>query len=218
MGRYEAALASKSPQVSQLSASGWMLLRRGSGAQLAPGGTLGGSQAGARLSYRVTERLALSGRLYSPVGDGDGAEAALGLEWQPIRGVPVRLLAERRQAIGRDGRSAFSLTAHGGISGSKVAGPFRLDAYVQAGIVGLRSRDLFVDGSARLGMPISSDLSLAASAWGAAQPGAARFDVGPEATLTIPVAGLRVSASYRLRVAGDARPGSGPALTLSTEF
>jgi hypothetical protein len=206
------------PDASRWTLSGWALLRRGSAPQLAPGGTLGGSQIGARFTYRLNNRTSISARLYSPVNEPSGAEAALGVDWQPLQSMPVRLLAERRQKIGPEGRSAFAVTAHGGVSQIRVAGPIRLDAYAQAGVVGLRSRDLFIDGLAALRLPIADDISVGAGAWGAAQPGAARLDFGPEATLRIPDTRLSVSASYRLRVAGDARPGSGPALTLSTDF
>jgi hypothetical protein len=100
----------------------------------------------------------------------------------------------------------------------RLSGPFQLDAYAQAGMVGLRSRDLFVDGSARVGLPLNDRLRLGVSAWGSAQPATARLDLGPEAVWHFPGTGASLSASYRLRVAGDARPGSGPAMTLSTEF
>jgi hypothetical protein len=202
------------------SVSAWTLVRRGEGRQLAPGGTLGGSQAGARMTYRLRDRLFLSGRFYTPLNDSAGAEAALGVEWQPLRTLPVRLLAERRQAVGRDGRSAFALLAHGGVSEQPLVGPVMLDAYVQAGMVGLKSRDGFADGAARLAVPVAGDVSVGLGAWGAVQPGVSRLDVGPHASYRLPAFGdrIRVSAEWRVRVAGDARPGSGPALTLSTDF
>jgi hypothetical protein len=202
------------------SLSTWAFVRRGSAEQLAAAGTLGASQAGARATYALTDRLALSARLYSPISRLKGAEAVLGIEVQPLRTVPVRILAERRQAIGRDGRSAFALLAHGGASEQRVLGPVRLDAYGQAGVVGLRSRHGFVDGAARLGVNLTEDLKLGLGAWGAAQPGATRLDLGPQASYRLPVLGGHVNASleWRARVAGDARPGSGPALTLSTDF
>lgn len=206
------------PGLNRWSVSGWALLRRGSGRQLAPGGLLGGSQAGARLTYQLREGLSLSARAYAPVDDPAGAEAALGIEWQPASRLPVRLLAERRQAIGRDGRSTFAISAHGGVSQAGLVGPVRLDAYAQAGLVGLRSRDPFVDGVVRAGVPIDDSITVALGAWGAAQPGAARLDLGPEATVRLPVARFSLSAGYRVRVAGEARPGSGPTLTLSTDF
>ena len=205
---------------SRWSISAWALVRNGDGPQLAPGGTLGGSQAGARITYRLRERLLLSGRVSTPLARAAGAETALGIEWRPIRAVPVRLLAERRQAVGRDGRSAFALLAHGGISDRPIVGPVLLDAYAQAGLVGARSRDAFIDGAARLGVPVADGLSLGVGAWGAAQPGASRLDLGPQLSWRPPALGekVRIAADWRVRIVGDARPGSGPALTLSTDF
>lgn len=200
--------------------SAWVFMRRGDGRQLATGGSLGGSQAGARLTYRLRNALSLSGRVYAPLHRPEGAEAAVGVEWQPLGSVPVRLLAERRQAIGSDGRSAFAILAHGGVSDHPLIGRVTVDAYAQAGVVGLRTRDAFADGGVRLGMPLVQDLSIGVGAWGAAQPGASRLDAGPQVSYRLPVLGenIRISAEWRMRIAGDARPGSGPALTLSTDF
>jgi hypothetical protein len=211
---------------SRWSASAWTFVRRGEATQLTPGGTLGGSQAGARITYRLGSvadgPVSLSARAYSPLKNARGAEAALGVEWQPVPVLPVRLLAERRQAIGKEARSAFSLMAYGGISERGIVGPVKMDLYAQAGVVGGRSRDLFVDGSLSIGVPIDAGerLKVGIGAWGAAQPGVSRLDVGPQLTVKLPVEGrnIRLSADWRLRVAGDAAPGSGPAFTLSTDF
>jgi hypothetical protein len=205
------------------SLSAWSFVRRGSAAPLAAGGLLGGSQAGARLTYRLNRDsarpLALSVRLSAPLRNAAGAEAALGLDWRPIARLPVHLLAERRQALGRDGRSAFGLAAFGGVSDAPL-GRLRIDAYAQAGLVGARSRDLFGDGSIRLSLPLGGGLRVGAGAWAAAQPGLSRLDLGPQAALRLPVAGraVTVAADWRLRVAGNADPGSGPALTVATDF
>ena len=205
------------------SASAWLFVRRGGDGALAAAGTLGGSQAGLRVGYRLNRDsarpLSLSGRLYAPL-ETDGAEAALGLEWKPLATVPVRILAERRQRLSGDGRSAFAILAYGGVSEARVAGPLRLDAYAQAGMVGLRSKDLFADGAATLSLPLGSHAQAGLGVWGAAQPGVSRLDVGPQVSLRLPVAAtnLRLSAGYRVRVAGDALPASGPALTLAADF
>jgi hypothetical protein len=206
----------------RLSAYGWAFLRGGVGSGLAPGGRLGGPQAGLRALYRLNRDparpLAISARLSSPLASQAGAEAALGLDWRPSRRVPLHLLAERRQKLGREGRSAFGLTVYGGLSEAPL-GRLRVDAYVQAGIVGIRSRDLFGDGSLRLSLPLGR-ARLGAGAWAAAQPGVERIDLGPQASLRLPLAGrgITVAADWRLRVAGAARPGSGPTLTLATDF
>ena len=213
---------SASGSVRRWSGSAWLLLRRDGGASLAPGGVLGGSQAGARVAYRINDDirspLALSVRAYVPLRRPSGAEAAVGLDWQPSASIPVRLLVERRQRLGRDGRSAFAITAYGG-GAVGLGGGWRLEGYGQAGIVGARSRDVFVDGSARV-LRSLGPVEVGGALWGAAQPNAARVDAGPQLALPFRAAGasLRLSAEYRFRIAGDARPASGPALTLGVDF
>jgi hypothetical protein len=110
------------------------------------------------------------------------------------------------------------VTLHGGVSELPLPLRFRLEAYGQAGVVGAGSRDLFVEASARAAHPAGGGISLGAGVWGAAQPGAARFDVGPSLTLRLPQLGANLSADWRFRAAGRAQPGSGPALTLHTDF
>lgn len=201
-------------RASRWSLSAWVFIRPGEGASLAPAGTLGGSQIGARATYRLKPGLAASVRLYAPLANARAAEAALGLDWKPLRRLPVRLLAERRQALGPEGRSAFSLMGYGGVDAVPI-GPLRLDAYGEAGVVGTRRRDFFADGAGRLTAP-AGRLRVGAGVWGAAQPGASRLDAGPHAELRLGPAAL--SADWRFRLAGRARPGSGPTLTLSTGF
>lgn len=62
--------------------------------------------------------------------------------------------------------------------------------------------------------------SIGAGAWAGAQEGAERLDVGPSmrVDLAIAQATARFSLDYRERVAGDAEPQSGVAVTLSTHF
>jgi hypothetical protein len=218
-----AELLSRAPRDARSSVYGWAFVRSGGGSTLAPGGTLGGSQAGLRATYRLNRDsarpLALAVRLASPLAERTAAEGALGIEWRPSRRLPVHLVAERRQKLGRDGRSAFALMVHGGISEAPF-GPFQVDAFAQAGMVGARTRDPFVDGVVRLSLPLGGRAKLGAGAWAAAQPGLARLDLGPQASLRLPLGGgnFALAADWRLRVAGDARPGSGPSLTLATDF
>lgn len=203
------------------SGSAWLFVRGGAGAPVAPGGTLGGSQAGLRLAWRINRDparpLALSARLYTPLGRRSGAEAGVGLDWRPLARLPVHILAERRVALGDGARSAFALTLYGGIGGRPLRGGLRLDAYAQAGAVGARSRDLFADAAARVTAPVGG-LDLGAGLWGGAQPGAARLDAGPHVSLRLPGERLRLSAEWRVRIAGDAGPGTGPVLTLGSDF
>ena len=212
-------LPSSPPPASRWSVSAWLLLRDEGGANgLAPGGTLGGSQAGARLTYALGSGIALSARAYLPLRRAAGAELAAGIDWHPLRSLPVDLLAERRQRLGRDGRSSFAVTLYGGAS-RNLTPRLRVDAYGQAGLVGLHSRDPFVDGSVRLSRS-AGPVEFGAGIWGAAQPGGARLDAGPSLSWRLPVraANLRLQADWRFRIAGEAAPGSGPALTLATDF
>ncbi len=213
--------AAAAPTTRRWSLSAWSFVRPGGAAALATGGLLGGSQAGARLVWRLNpgaaRPLALSARLSAPLARAAGTEAAIGLDWVPVARLPVHLLAERRQALGGEGRSAFALTALGGMSDARL-GRFRLDAYAQAGLVGARSRDLFADGSIRLSLPLDRNLRVGAGAWAAAQPGLARLDLGPQASLRLPGRAVTLAADWRLRAAGNAEPGSGPTITLSTDF
>lgn len=206
------------------SGSAWALVRGDSAPSLATGGLLGGSQIGGRISYRLNDGadrpITLTARVSSALSRPAGAEAALGIEWQPTA-APIRVLAERRQSLGDGGRSAFALLAYGGIYDQPV-GPALLEAYAQAGVVGARSRDLFVDGAVRAGVPVDSAdrLRVGGGLWGAAQPRAERLDVGPQLSYRLPVeaANLRLLADWRFRIAGDAAPASGPALTLAADF
>ncbi|SFS06056.1 hypothetical protein [Sphingomonas jatrophae] len=200
-------------------ASAWLFARSGSGrAGLAPGGQLGGSQAGLRVARSIGSGFAVAARVSAPLHDRRGLEAAVGLDWQPAEQVAVRLSAERRIALGAHARNAWSLYAAGG-AWRQVNG-IDLDAYAQAGLVGARAGDLFADGAIRAGRRVAGPLSLGAGAWGAAQPGVARLDVGPRAAVTLPLADAPATLALegRLRVAGRAAPGSGVALTLATDF
>lgn len=202
------------------SGSAWVFVRDPGDTALAPGGELGGSQAGGRLTYRLFGRrapLALSGRIYMPLSRPEGAEVAVGFDWRPLPRVPINILAERREAMGRDGRSDFALTLYGG--GERRLGPVRVEAWGQAGAVGVEDPDLFADGlvraTARLG-----PLDVGGGVWGGAQPGATRLDAGPHVSARLPVRGInfRLMGEWRFRVAGDATPASGPALTLASDF
>lgn len=206
------------PAPSRWSASAWLTLRPGAGLGAAPGGQLGGSQAGVRIAWMVDERhrVAVFGRFVTPI-QGKGREAALGVEWQPSS-APVRIVAEQRFAVdGGKGGPALGLVAG---TDNAIPGGFRLESYGQAGAIRRARIEPYADGAARATRPVMGGFSLGVGAWGAAQRDAARVDVGPSATLSVPVAGqrLRLALDWRQRVAGDARPGSGVALTLGSDF
>ncbi len=197
----------------------WMLARPGA----ATGGPvqLGGGQAGVRVRVPVAGqgRLAAVGRAATPLA-GQGREMALGIEWRPV--APVALVVERRVALDSDGNgTGIGLIA--GFDRTLPGGP-AIEAYGQAGVV-LRDRaEPYADGAARVLHPVAAigrgTIRLGIGAWGGAQRGAARFDIGPSAVALLPLGGhdVRLSLDWRQRVAGDAAPGSGPVLTLGSDF
>lgn len=220
-----AAPAAPAPMVEpgrldRLQLSAWALLRDrpGTGA-LASGGTLGGSQAGARLTYAFDRRIAVSLRSSSPVGGSRGGEVAAGLRLMPFPAVPVSITAERRQAIGRfsTGRSDFALFAEGGLYGRPLGWNLFLDGYAQAGIVGAATRDLFADGGFAVSRPLLGRFSAGLGAWGGYQPGLYRVDAGPRVSMRVRP-NVSVHLDWRQRLAGAAEPASGPALTLGANF
>jgi len=205
------------PLPDRWSLSMWMVARGEGNLGAAPGGQIGGGQAGARAAWLVSprSRIAAYGRFTAPLRGRD-REAALGLEWQPTR-APIRLVVERRFGLDRN---------PGGTGLGTIAGidaewrGFRLEAYGQAGAVLRRRADPYADGAVRGTRMIGANgpvrFALGAGAWGAAQRDAQRLDIGPSATLA--VRNLRLALDWRQRVAGGARPGSGPALTLGADF
>ncbi len=57
------------------------------------------------------------------------------------------------------GRNAFALFAEGGLYQRPMPWQFNLDAYLQGGVVGVKSRDWFVDGALALTRPVYSNFS-----------------------------------------------------------
>ena len=201
--------------------SSWALLRgdRVLGpSSLASGGQLGGSQAGARLSYNFTRQIAASFRTTSDVGRR-GAEIAAGFRIQPLGKIPLWFTAERRQRLGDccTGRNAFALFAESGVYQRPLPWDFELDTYLQGGVVGFQTRDLFVDGAMAFTRPVYRQFSAGLGVWGGAQPGVYRVDAGPRISMKVRN-NVRVHLDWRQRLAGNAVPDSGPAITLAGDF
>ena len=211
------------PRLDRLQLSSWALLRNqetgvAGSRSLASGGQLGASQAGARLVYNFNRQLALSARMSSEVGRR-GGEVAGGIRVQPLLGIPLWLTAERRQRIGRfgGGRNDFALFAEAGLYQRPLPWNFSLDSYLQGGVVGVKSHDLFIDGALAVTRPVYRNFSFGFGLWGGAQPGLSRLDAGPRLTMQVR-RNVNVHFDWRQKLVGNARPGSGPALTLAGDF
>lgn len=207
----------------RLSISAWAIVRGEAGPGLASAGQLGGSQAGVRAKYELGSGFAAAIRASGPLRSSRGKEAAVALDWRPVRRIPLTVTIERRARLDRGARDAFAAGVFGGFDTSLPFG-LRADGYVQAGVVGLRRRAAYVDAALRAERTLLGAgrfrLAAGAGAWGGAQPGASRLDVGPQIVAHVPVGsgGLRIAAEWRERVAGDARPGSGPSLSIGADF
>lgn len=216
------------PSQRRLSLDTWVFLRQGSQTRSALGpqpASLGASQAGVVVRYAIAPYHWLRPAAYARVSralveDGE-SEAAAGVLVRPLARVPVAAHAElrlTRQADRVEVRPAAFLT--GGVDDAPLGGGVRLRGYGQAGYVGGDYATGFADGQIVAEKPVAGALRVGAGAWGGVQKGASRIDTGPTISLSVPVAGatVRMEASYRLRIAGDAQPDSGLAVTLATGF
>lgn len=221
------------PSERRWSADGWMMLRDGGVSSPATGparATYGASQLGAVVRYRLvpdsTHRPAAYLRGAAALARPFDKEAAAGISARPIGGMPITLAAEVRAGeLSSRFRVRPAVVAVTELPPQRLPFELRGEAYAQAGYVGGKGGTPFVDGQARvdraLGRVGSGELRAGGGAWGGAQEGASRLDIGPAATLGIPVsdgASARLALDWRFRVSGNAVPQSGPAVTLSAGF
>lgn len=225
------AAAPSSPD--RWSSDSWLLLRPDSSGEVSAGARpagYGASQAGAVVRYRLApdsgHRPALYARASQALAGGKDSELAAGIAARPLPAVPVSLYAEMRATQGSGGAvklrpAAFAVTE---LPPARLPLGLHGEAYVQAGYVGGAFATAFVDGQARIDRELAR-FSLGAvrtgvGVWGGAQKGAARLDVGPSAAFQLDLgpAPARLAVDYRVRVAGNAAPGTGVAVTLSTGF
>jgi len=215
----------------RLSGDAWLYWRDGSAVAVAPGvSSYGRSQAGAVMRYRLLPQHSLQSAAYVRVTrtlEGSRQEElAAGVSLRPLAQVPVTIAAEARvtdSAAGREVRpAAFAVTQ---LPPAALPLGMRGEAYLQAGYVGGRFKTAFVDGQARVDrrlarLGLDEEIRVGVGTWGGAQRGAARIDVGPTVSIGFKFgyASARIAADYRLRVAGDAAPASGPAVTFSAGF
>ena len=224
-------------KVGRWSVDGWGFWRQGSDAAPISQGRVpiyGASQIGAVLNYRLAPANARDPRLfvraYKALVRRGETEVALGASARPLPRVPVRVFGELRYTQGafrNEARpAAYAVTE---LAPQSLPLGTRLEAYAQGGWVGGTDDTLFADGQASLTREVGQvaeatdnamRLSLGAGAWGGAQEGAHRVDLGPTMRLDVTLGAVpaRVSLDWRERVEGDAGPGSGAAVTLSTRF
>ena len=214
------------------SGDAWFMIREGRAYPQLTGvnpASYGGDQAGAVVRYALApnSRLApnIYGRASKALVSGGESEAAAGASVSLARSFPLRVHGEVRvtdRTGGAEVRPAAYVVT--GLPRRPVGPNLEADAYLQAGYVGGKFDTGFVDGKATLQAPVlgsdHSRFTIGGGAWGGAQRDASRLDIGPTASVNLSTGGtaLRASADYRIRVAGDARPGNGVVVTLAASF
>lgn len=216
------------------SGDAWLMMRQDTSTGVASGRpSYGRSQAGAVARYRLAPESGHAPQAYlrasSALAGPLDKDLAAGLSARPLPRVPLRVALEARVSQTAQGTelrpAAIAVTE---LPPARLPGGVRAEAYVQGGYVGGRFATAFVDGQGRVEHNVArfgdTEVSAGAGVWGGAQKGAARLDVGPTAAVSFrlgPKSGGargRLAADYRFRVAGEAEPRSGPALTLSAGF
>lgn len=198
---------------------------------LAAAAQYGGSQSGIAGTYRIgggeNSDLSILARItVTPQNSGD-RELAAGLSWQPSRKIPVKLIAEYRARTPARDAAAIYITA--AVPDTALPGKFRLNGFGQTGIVQSfpaagGERTAFLDAGLRAERSLIASrpltLTAGAGAWAGGQRGSQRLDIGPAVSLAARIGGqtARLNADWRFRIGGNANPGNGPALTLSTGF
>ncbi len=198
---------------------------------LATAAQYGGSQSGIIATYRINKgdktRLSLLARAAISPANRNDREIAVGLRWQPDNHIPITLSAERR--FRQSARDATAIYVAGSVDDVPIAAKFRLSGFAQGGIVstgGLSKRRStpFLDAGLRAEREVvtlrPAKFAIGAGAWAGGQRGTQRFDIGPSMRADIQIAKttLRLNADWRFRVAGNASPGDGPTLSISTGF
>lgn len=221
-----AGLVPLHPSPSRWRASAWLFWRNGSAVPnaLSPG-RLGASQAGMRVDFlpapSIQPRVTAYGRITGALDHPIAPEAALGFSAQPMPHIPVSIGLERRMALGKGGRNANAVLIVGGFGPTALTSDIETEGYTQMGVVGLHSRDMFIDGKLSVLSPVGkTPIHIGGSLSGGAQPDLNRLDIGPELQWRFPLpnANARLAVEWRERIAGGTFPPSGLAVTLAADF
>ena len=187
-------------------------------------------ESGAVLRYRLSmqspHRPSAYLRTTSTIGSLNETALALGLSARPLARIPIVAAVEGRVVDqAGDRRVQPAVMAVTELPALALPGALQAALYAQGGYVGGRYATPFADGQLRVDRSVlthgRAEARLGAGAWGGIQEGASRLDAGPGLTLSAPISSKvfgRLAVDWRFRVAGDAEPGSGPAMTVAAGF
>ncbi len=182
---------------------------------------LGGGQSGGSIAF-TPDPLSprpVAATLRGSVAHDDGGRSAFvaaGIQWHPVTG--VTLAAERLIGVGRTGPHAWTARLAAGTD--RAIGQWRLTAYGEGGILGHASYAA-IQGRGGVVVRVSQiELDPGMGVWSSVQRDRGttidRVDVGPG--IVARAGPFAAEVDYRVRIAGNAAPGSGPVLTLGAAF
>ncbi len=217
------------PPQKRLDIYAYSFLRSGSDktGTLAPAPQYGGGQSGAIITYKMTRHAALIGRVSLAHKGSNPAEFAAGLRIKPVQSIPISFTAERR--FRANSPDVTALYAAGSREDMKLPAGLSARAYAQAGVIFGPQSGHFYDTGIRIDRPVikvaDTLINVGIGSWAGGQragndPSAGRIDIGPalRTKVNLGPAPLHISADWRFRVAGNAQPKNGPAITISTGF
>lgn len=229
---FDAALAGDDPRAAawrrqraaltrRWSGSAYSIVRGGGDPALGVTPVLGGGQSGGGIAFTpdplAPRHLAVTLRGSVAHDDaGRSAFAAVGLQWHPVAGVTVA--AERLIAVGPAGPNAWTVRLAGGID--RTFGRLRATAYGEGGVIGTAAYAAVQGRAAGVFHLAHLEFDPGVGVWSSVQRDRGttvdRADVGPG--LVARFGPFAAEVDYRVRVAGNAAPGSGPVVTLSAAF
>ena len=193
-------------------------------------GQYGGGQSALLMTIPMLEfpkdvdgsAFALIGRASVAHDDPHEREWSAGLLWRPTNSFPAYLTIEQR--FRSDRPDTVAVFVSGGHYETSLPLGFVLDGYGQAGFVTSKAGGGFADAQLHMLKKMAghgpANLAAGAGAWAGGQSDIMRVDIGPSVRTGLQAGSmqLQLDASWRFRIAGDARPDDGPAVTLSTSF
>lgn len=222
---------------SALSGYFWLFARQGSGPKrlrsTSPASQFsvaqyGASQAGAILTYKMlgdsSRNISTFARAATALSSSGQEELAIGIKTKPLSDLPISFFAEQRFRAGEDSNHGTAFYLAGGTGPDLLLPETSLETYGQMGFIFARDDSYFFDASAALQKQViergGHKITAGAGVWASGQEGATRVDIGPRVKFHVPVGqvDMQVSLDWRERIGGNADPGSGASVTLSTGF